>query len=159
MLEEPTLYCEIIEQMWTSSRYDSSIKILSVVVKDNTYAITGETVPKALKLLENSTDRVPDDLEIVRMLVDMNYNGDMYNFGQIYRRCIRNKWTFLCDSIIKAFSGKVSNFDAFTTSIQVIAYMLFTADYFNIGELVLYEIVAKLGPHEKRTKNIYFARF
>ena len=72
---------------------------------------------------------------------------------------MRKEWSLLCGSFIKVFSGKVFNYDAFTMSMQTIFHMLLTDDYFNIGELVLYEIVAKLGPHEGRPKNIYFARF
>ena len=54
------------------------------------------------------------------------------------------------------FSGKVSNYDAFTMSIQTITHMLLTDDYFNIGELVLFEIVSKIGPHEGRAKIFLF---
>ena len=59
----------------------------------------------------NSTDRLPTDNEIFGMLRDMHYNGDMSNLGQIFRCHMRKEWSFLCDSIIKVFSGKVSNYD------------------------------------------------
>ena len=159
MLHAPTIYCEIVEQMWTSAKYDSASKTLSVVINDAIYNIDGETVRVSVKLPRNSTDRVPNDNEIVRMLRDMHYNGDLSNLGHILRRHMRKEWSFLCDSFIKVFSGKVSNYDAFTMSMQTMLHMLLTDDYFNIGDLVLYEIIAKLGPHEDRPKNIYFARF
>ena len=93
------------------------------------------------------------------MLRDMHYNGDLSNLGQILRRHMRKEWSFLCDTFIKVFSGKVSNYDAFTMSMQTMFHMLLTDEYFNICDLVLYEIVAKLGPHVDRPRNIYFARF
>ena len=157
MLHAPTIFCEIVEQMWTSARYDSGTKTLTVMINDVNYNINGETVRVALKL--PSTDRMPTDDEIVRMLRDMHYNGDLSNLGQILRRHMRKEWSFLCDSFIKVFSGKVSNYDAFTISIQTMFHMLLTDEYFNIGDLVLFEIVAKLGPLEDRPRNIYFARF
>ena len=52
----------------------------------------------------------------------------------------------------------MSNYDAFIMSNQVIAHMMLT-DYFNSGELVLFEIVAKHGHPEGRAKSIYFTRF
>ena len=159
MRHAPKIYCEIVEQMWTSARYNPESKTLLVMINNVNYDITGETVRAALNLPRNSTNRLPNDNEILQMLRDMHYNGDMSNLGQILRRHMRKKWSFLCDSIIKVFSGKVSNYDAFTMSIQVIAHMMLTDDYFNIGELVLFEIVAKLGHPEGRAKNIYFARF
>ena len=159
MLHAPTIYCEIVEQMWTSGRYDSTSKTLSVSINGTSYNINGETVRAALHLPKNSTDRLPSDSEIVSMLRDMHYNGDLSCLGQILRRYMRKEWSFLCDSFIKVFSGKVSNYDAFTMSMQSMFYMLMTDDYYNIGDLVLFEIVAKLGPHEGRPNNVYFARF
>ena len=138
MFHAPTIYCEIVEQMWTSARYNLESKTLSVVINNVSYDITGETVRAALNLPRNSTNRVPNDNEILRMLKDMHYNGDMSNLSQILRRHMRKELSFLCNSIINVFSGKVSNYDAFTKSIQVIAHMMLTDDYFNIGELVLF---------------------
>ncbi|KAL1808707.1 hypothetical protein ACET3Z_025697 [Daucus carota] len=159
MLHAPTIYCEIVEQMWTSATYDSGTKTLSVMINNISYNINGETVRAALRLPRNSTVRVPTENEIVSMLRDMHYNGDLSNLGQILRRHMRKEWSFLCDTFIKVFSGKVSNYDAFTMSMQTMFHMLLTDEYFNICDLVLYEIVAKLGPHVDRPRNIYFARF
>ena len=156
MLHAPTIYCEIVEQMWTSARYNPESKTLSVVINDVSYNIDGETVRVALNLPGNSTDRLPNDNEIVSMLRNMHYNGDLSNLGQILRRHMRKEWSFLCDSFIKVFSGKVSNYDAFTMSMQTMIYMLLTDDYFNICNLVLYEVAAKLGPHEGRPNKFIF---
>ena len=149
MLHAPTIFCEIVEQMWTSARYDPTSKTLSVIINGVSFNIDGETVRVALNLPRNSTDRLPNDSEIVSMLRNMHYNGDLSNLGQILRRHMRKEWSFLCDSFIKVFSGKVSNYDAFTMSMQTLFHMLLTDDYFNVGNLVLYEISAKLGPHEE----------
>lgn len=54
--------------------------------------------------------------------------------------------SYFCDSSNKDFQEKVSNFDAIITSIQNITYMLLVDDYYNIGDIVLFEIAAKLGP-------------
>ena len=61
MLHAPTIYCEIVEQMWTSGRYDSTSKTLSVSINGTSYNINGETVRAALHLPKNSTDRLPSD--------------------------------------------------------------------------------------------------
>ena len=126
MLHAPTIYCKIVEQMWTSARYNPLSKTLSIMINNVNYDITGDTVGAALNLPRNSTDRLPNDNEILRMLRDMHYNGDMSNLGQILRRHMRKEWSFLCDSIIKVFSGKVSNYDAFTMSMQTISMIILT---------------------------------
>ena len=97
MLRVPTIFCEIVEQMWTSGRYDSTSKTLSVSINGTSYNIDGEIVRAALNLPRNSTDRLPNDNEIVSMLRNMHYNGDLSNLGQILRRHMRKEWSFLCD--------------------------------------------------------------
>ena len=57
------------------------------------------------------------------------------------------------------FSGKVSNFDAITTSMQLIAYSLLYDKYFDLSRVILTEIGSKLGNKESRANKIYFARF
>ena len=47
MLHASTIYCEIVEQMWTSARYNPESKTLIVSINGNEYAITGEVVRKA----------------------------------------------------------------------------------------------------------------
>ena len=75
--------------MWTSARYNLESKTLSVVINNVSYDITGETIRAALNHPRNSTNRVPNDNELLRMLKDMHYNGDMSNLGQILRRHMR----------------------------------------------------------------------
>ena len=75
--------------MWTSATYTPETKTLSVTINGNDYVVTGEVVRKALNLPANSTDRLPTENEILSMLRDMHYNGDMSNLGQILRRHMR----------------------------------------------------------------------
>ena len=68
MLHAPTIYCEIVEQMWTSARYNPDSKTLSVMINNVNYDINGEVVRAALNLPRDSTDRLPNDSEILSML-------------------------------------------------------------------------------------------
>ena len=68
MLHAPTIYCEIVEQMWTSARYNSDSKTLTVRINNEDYVINGEVVRAALNLPRDSTDRLPNDSEILSML-------------------------------------------------------------------------------------------
>ena len=51
MLHAPTIFCEIVEQMWTSGRYDSTSKTLSVSINGTNYNIDGEIVGLLLTCL------------------------------------------------------------------------------------------------------------
>ena len=63
MLHAPTIFCEVVEEIWTSARYNPDSKILSVSINNVNYDITGEIVRAALNLPRNSTDREPNDSE------------------------------------------------------------------------------------------------
>ena len=144
MLASPVLHCEVIEEFWTSAMYNSESKTLSFSLKIVNYIISGEDVRVVLRMSENTHDKEPYNVEILDMLDSINYLGDTSNLGKIYRKCMRKEWSFFCDAIIKVFSGKISNFDAFTTSMQNIMFMLLNDKYHNIRYIILYEMVAKL---------------
>ena len=69
------------------------------------------------------------------------------------------EWSYFFDSIIKVFSIKVSNFDAITTSMQLIAYSMLYDKYFDLSRVILIEIGSKLGNKDSRAKKIYFSIF
>ena len=106
MLHAPTIFCEIVEQMWTSARYDPTSKTLSVIINGVSYNIDGETVRVALNLPRNSTDRLPNDNEIVSMLRNMHYNGDLSNLGQILRRHSAKSGVFCVTLLLRSFLVK-----------------------------------------------------
>ncbi|KAK1369312.1 hypothetical protein POM88_035404 [Heracleum sosnowskyi] len=68
------------------------------------------------------------------------------------------EWSFFFDAILKAFSGKISNYDAVTFSMLDISYMFLSDSFYNIGSLILYELGAKLGNKASRSNNIYYAK-
>ena len=121
--------------------------------------VTGEEVRLALHMPANNCTSDPTTGDIIDMLESIGYNGDMTNLGKIGRKCMRKEWNFFCDAFIKSFSGKISNFDALTINMQHLMYMLLFYRYHDIGSLILFEIVAKLGPTKNSPKNIYYARF
>ena len=81
------------------------------------------------------------------------------NLGKIVRKNLWKEWSYFFDSLIKVFSGKISNFDAITSVIQEIAYGVLYNHFHDLGELLIIEIGTKLGNIESRGKNIYYARF
>ncbi|XP_074373866.1 uncharacterized protein LOC141714233 [Apium graveolens] len=99
------------------------------------------------------------DTDVNTMLMSMGYSLNPAKLGEIRRIGLRKEWSFLYDSFIKAFSGKISNFDAITYSMINMPYMLLNDKYFNFSNSVMIELGYKLGDIKKRSKNIYYARF
>ncbi|KAL8120227.1 hypothetical protein AgCh_017390 [Apium graveolens] len=106
------IYCEVMEEIWTTAVYNSKDKTISFTLK-----------------------------------------------GEVRRKGLRKEWSFLCDSFIKVFSGKISNFDAVSYSLVNMLYMLLSDKYHKFSKSVMYELGYKLGDIKKRNKNIYNARF
>ena len=74
------------------------------------------------------------------MLNEINYVAPDVNLGKIVRKNLGKEWSYFFDSLIKVFSGKISNFDAITSVIQEIAYSILYNNFYNLGETMLIEI-------------------
>ena len=89
----------------------------------------------------------------------MNYALPTSALGKIVRKGLRREWSNFCDAFIKAFSGKISNFDVITSQILQMLYMFLTNEYFNFGGLMIQEIREKLSDRTDRPKDMYYVRF
>ena len=150
---------EIIEEVWASAEYNGTDGTISFSLQGNNYVVNSDVLTACFKLPENNCLNVPSDAEIVAMLNSINYALSTENLGKIVRKGMVKEWSYFCDAFIKTFSGKISNFDAVTHSMLVMLCMLLNDKFYNFSTLVMYELAAKLGKKETRSKNIYFARF
>ena len=159
MTEALVLLCEVIEEIWTTSVYNSIDKVLTFDLKGNSYSINADILSTCLNLPPDTHTTSPNETEIRTMLGEINYAEPEANLGKIVRKNLRKEWSYFFDCLIKVFTGKISNFDAITQVVQEIAYGFLYDHFHNLGEIILGEIGFKLGNKESRTKNIYFARF
>ena len=159
MTATPVIYEEVVEQMWSTADFNSIDETISFTIKNNTYVVNADLVKSCFKIPDNTVRDLPNDEQIVSMLNDMHYSLPTTHLGKIVRKGLRREWSYLCDAFIKAFSGKISNFDAITSQILQMLYMFLTNTYYNFSGLLLLEIGEKLGDKESRNKNIYYVRF
>ena len=151
----------MLEEFWTSAKYKESANEISFIYKGKSYTISTSVLKDALRLPKNNYSAMASYEEVRKMLSDLNYDvtpSSVY-LGEVARRYLRREWSYLFDSIIKVFSGKVNNFDAITTSMQLIAYSVLYDKYFDLIKIVLTEIGSKLGNKGFRANKIYFSRF
>ncbi|KAK1394259.1 hypothetical protein POM88_013315 [Heracleum sosnowskyi] len=159
ILVAPTIYCEVVEEVWTSSVFDSENITLTFNLKGKEHIINADIVTTCLRLPENNCLENHTDNNIVTMLNSINYAKETVNLGKIQRKGMIKEWSFFCDAFIKVFSGKISNWDDVTTSMFDMIYMLLNDRYYDLGSMILIELAAKLGHKESRSQNIYFVRF
>ena len=116
--EALTIQCELLEEFWTSGEYKESANEISFICKGKPYTLSTSILNDALRLPQSNCSAMASDEEARQMLSDLNYDvtSSSVNLGKVARRYLRREWSYFFDSIIKVFSGKVSNFDAITTS-------------------------------------------
>ena len=159
MTKAPIIYHEIVEEMWTSAEFNSEHETLTFSVNNKTHSVNADVMKACFKIPEDTVLSLPSDVQLVNLLYAMNYVLPTDALGKIERRGLRREWSYLCDAFIKAFSGKISNFNALTSQILQMLYMYLTNEYFNFGGLMIQEIGEKLGDKTDRPRNIYYVRF
>ena len=159
MLEAPTIYCEVIEEIWTTAEFNSTNMTIAFSLKGKDYCINCDDIQSYFKLPENNAMTPHTDNDVSRMLDSIGYSFDSASLGSIRRKGLRKEWSFLGDAFIKVFSGKISNFDAITSSLVNMLYMLVSDRYFNFSNYVMLELGTRLGNKANRPNNIYYARF
>lgn len=133
MLEASTIYCEVVEKIWTSTIYNSG---------NNSFTFM---LAMRLHLPANHCEKGLEASNIISTLYFKSYNGKISNFDKIVRKYLRKEWSYFCDNILKVFSDKISNFDVITIFMHHVLYMLLNDIYLDLRSLVMYEIAAKLG--------------
>ena len=81
------------------------------------------------------------------MLNKINYVTPDVNLGKIVRKNLRKEWSYFFDSLIKVFSGKISNFDSIIYVIQEIAYGILYNQFCNLGDTIINETRAQSRKH------------
>ena len=110
----------------TTTVFNSEDETISFSLKTNEHVINCDVMNACFKLPENTVTTLPSDNQLVNMLNAMNYALPTSALGKIVRKGLRREWSFLCDAFVKAFSGKISNFDAITSQILQMLYMFLT---------------------------------
>ena len=158
MLSTPTIYHEVVEEMWTTAEFNSEDDTISFSLKNTVHIINCDVMNACFKIPENTVTTLPSDIQLVNMLYAMNYVLPTDDLGKIERRGLRREWSYLCDAFVKSFSGKISNFNAITSQILQMLYMFLTNEYYNFGTLMIHEIGEKLRDKIDRPRNIYYVR-
>ena len=156
MLESPTIYCEVVEEIWTTAVYNSTDKTITFTLKGKQFCINSDIIKACFRIPDNNITAPHIDTDIVNMLNSMGYALTTSKLSEIRRLGLRKEWSYLCDVVTKVFSSKISNFDFINISML---NMLVTDKYFNFSDLVLFELGFKLGELNKRGKSVYYARF
>ena len=152
MIAAPILFCEVVEEVWSTAMYNLTDKIITFSLKGNLYSINGDVLSSCLNLPNNTHAQSPIEIEIKTMLNEINYVVPDTNLCKIVMKNLRKEWSYFFEILIKVLSGKISNFDAITSVIQEITYEILYNHFYNVGETIIIEMMTKLGNIESRSK-------
>ena len=68
MLATPTIYHEVVEEIWTTVVFNSEDETISFSLKNNDYTINCDVMNACFKLPENTVSTFPSDIQLVNML-------------------------------------------------------------------------------------------
>ena len=117
MLESPTIYCGVVEEIWTTAVYNSTGKTITFTLKGKQFCINSDIVKACFRIPDNTVTTPHTDTDIVNMQNSMGYALTTSKLSEIRRLGLRKEWSYLCDVVTKVFSSKISNFDSINISV------------------------------------------
>ena len=112
MLSTPTIYHEVVEEVWTSAEFNSENETLTFSLKNEMHTVNSDVMKACFSIPEDTVTSLPSDIQLINLLYAINYVLPTDALGKIERRGLRREWSYLCDAFVKSFSGKISNFNA-----------------------------------------------
>ncbi|KAL8120267.1 hypothetical protein AgCh_017429 [Apium graveolens] len=102
---------------------------------------------------------VPTPDELIEFLDFINYSGRI-NLSSLNRTNLRKEWSFIFDSVVRAFTCRKTGYDNISSVVQKMVYSIAHNKHLNVGLLILKELATRLTmPLSARGKEIFFPRF
>ena len=106
ILESPTIFCAVVEEMWTTATYNSTDKTITLTIKGNEFCINSDVIKASFKIPDNNVTSPHTDTDIINMLNSMHYALSTTKLSDIRRLGLRKEWSFMCDIVTKVFLVK-----------------------------------------------------
>ena len=91
MLESPTIYCEVVEEMWTTAVYNLTDKTITFTLKGKQSCINSDIVKTCFKISDNNVTTSHTGTDIVNMLNSMGYALTTSKLSEIRRFGLRKE--------------------------------------------------------------------
>ena len=89
MTSAPILFCEVIEEVWSTVVYNTKDKVITFNLRGNLYLINGDVLNSCLTLPAYTHVKSPTETKIRVMLNEINYVAPDANLGNIVRKNLR----------------------------------------------------------------------
>lgn len=86
MLEAPIINHEVVEEISTSTEFDSENDTISFSIKFENYVINADVISSCFKIPNNTNSELPSDEQLIVRLNDMGYSLPISHLGKIVRK-------------------------------------------------------------------------
>ena len=121
--------------------------------------ISDDDVNAALGLPTKDFGEVSTTDELIEFMEFINYSGPI-TLSNLNRTNTRKEWSFVFDSVVRAFTCRKTGFDNISSVVQKLVFSIAHNRQLNVGLLILEELATMLTmPLQMRGKEIFLPRF
>ena len=162
----PVLYLDVLGDFWNTTTTRTVVHenqaaaiVINCTIKGQQVEILEDDVNKALGIPTDNLVEAPTQDELHEFMDFINYS-ERIKLASMNRKYLRREWSFLFDSVIRAFTCRKSGFDNISNIVQKLVYSMAHNKQINVGHYILEELSTRLTmPLELRGKEIFLPRF
>ena len=159
MTAQPLLNGRVLAEFWRSAEADGEGNLVyNLDDPNNSHTISADVVNEVLQLPRENLVAAPTEEQFRELLMAIGYSDDIEGLAKLDRKFLRMEWSFFFDALTKVFSAKTGGYNAIISLVLKIAYAVLKNINIDIGELILNELMDKVGNRTFRSK-IYYPRF
>ncbi|KAL8155708.1 hypothetical protein AgCh_000928 [Apium graveolens] len=154
--EKGTNYLAFTDANQAPDSFKGFVKLLS---ESYLAEFNDQDVNRALGLPTENLVEVPTPDELTEFMNFINYGGRI-NLSSLNRTNLRKEWSFIFDSVVRAFTCRKTGYDNISSVVQKLVYSNAHNRHRNVGQLILEELETRLVmPLTARGKEIFFPKF
>ncbi|XP_074332124.1 uncharacterized protein LOC141668956 [Apium graveolens] len=145
----PVLYLDILHEFWTTAMVrtvmnDNSVSlVVTCTIGGQQIEFNMQDVNTALGLPTANLVEVPTKDELTNFMDFINYGGRI-NLASLNRTNLRNEWSFVFDSIVRAFTYMKTGYDNISSMVQKLVFSIAHNRHLIVGLLILEELTTRL---------------
>ena len=138
---------------------NASSIVVSCTIGGQRVEINDGDVNAALGLPTENFGEMPTPTELIEFMEFINYSGPII-LSNLNRTNTRKEWSFVFDSVVRAFTCRKTGFDNISSVVQKLVFSMAHNRHLNVGKLILEELSTRLTmPLQSRGKEIFLPRF
>ncbi|KAL8091618.1 hypothetical protein AgCh_034031 [Apium graveolens] len=145
----PVLYLDVFHEFWTSAITRTVVlehvtsMVVTCTIGGQEIEFSAADVNTSLGLPTENYGEMPTADELSEFIDFINYSGSI-NLASLNRTNLRKEWSFVFDSVVRAFTCRKTGFDNISSVVQKLVFSIAHNRHLNVGGLILEELATRL---------------